>query len=45
MGKYGHYGVNYPMHLRNVTFLGLDRDDLTKLALLETGRGKGGTLD
>ena len=37
-GKYGHYGLNYPMHLNNVTFLGLNRDSLESLAFLESGK-------
>ena len=37
-GKYGHYGGNYPMHLDNVTFLGVDRGSLETLAFLDPGK-------
>ena len=37
-GKYGHYGLNAPMMLDNVTLLGLDRDQLNTLAILDPGR-------
>ncbi|KAK7102363.1 protein DD3-3-like [Littorina saxatilis] len=40
-GKYGHWGVNYPMHLNNVTFLGLDRKSLETLAFLDPGQFRG----
>ena len=33
--KYGHWGRSYPEHIDNVTFLGLSREDLVKLAMLE----------
>ena len=33
--KYGHWGRSYPEVLDNVTFLGLTKDDLVKLAVLE----------
>jgi len=33
--KYGHWGRSYPEVLDNVTFLGLSRDDLVRLAVLE----------
>lgn len=38
-GKYGHYGVNYPMHLNNVTFL--DRPSMETLAFLNPGQFRG----
>lgn len=40
-GKYGHYGVNYPMHLNNVTFLGFSRADMETLAFLDPGQFRG----
>lgn len=40
-GKYGHYSVNYPMHLNNVTFLGLDRASLETIAFLDPGQFRG----
>ncbi|XP_076449787.1 protein DD3-3-like [Babylonia areolata] len=40
-GKYGHYGVNYPMHLNNVSFLGLDRNSMETLAFLNPGQFRG----
>ncbi|XP_071081858.1 protein DD3-3-like [Haliotis cracherodii] len=36
--KRGHFGVNYPEHVTNDTFLGLGRNDVEKLALLTTGQ-------
>lgn len=35
--KYGHYGLNYPMHLDNATFLGLSRQDRENLAFNAPG--------
>ncbi|XP_045164195.2 protein DD3-3-like [Mercenaria mercenaria] len=34
---YGHYGNNYPMRLNESDFLGLNIQDLTKLAFLDPG--------
>lgn len=39
--KYGHYGVNYPMHLNIVTFLGFSRGDMETLAFLDPGQFRG----
>ncbi|XP_014664364.1 PREDICTED: protein DD3-3-like [Priapulus caudatus] len=34
--EYGHWGRSYPRRLGNVTLLGLTREDLTTLAILDT---------
>lgn len=34
---YGQWGGNYPEHFDRAKFLGLERDDLTSLATLDTG--------
>ena len=35
LSVYGHYGVNYPLTVPNSTVLGLGKDDLTRLAILQ----------
>ncbi|XP_070559546.1 protein DD3-3-like [Ptychodera flava] len=39
--KYGHYGLNYPMHLDNVTIAGFTRDDLVNLATVNPNQFRG----
>ncbi|XP_006822467.2 protein DD3-3-like [Saccoglossus kowalevskii] len=39
--KYGHLGLNTPMHLDNVTFLGLNQQDLINLAVLNPNQFRG----
>ena len=36
-GTYGHWGNNYPEHLDESEFLGLSRDDLQHLSILDNG--------
>ena len=36
LNLYGHFGTNFPINLNANTFLGFNRDDLTRMALLET---------
>lgn len=36
--KNGHWGTNYPMHVRDSTFLGLDRETLIDLAINRPSR-------
>ena len=38
--KFGQYGLNYPMHLDNGTFLGLSRSDAESLAFNAPGKIK-----
>jgi hypothetical protein len=35
---YGHWGRNYPKNLKDAVFLGLSRDDLISLAILQPGK-------
>ncbi|XP_077997419.1 protein DD3-3-like isoform X2 [Glandiceps talaboti] len=39
--KLGHYGVNYPMHLNNVTIAGFSSDDLLNLAVVNPNQFRG----
>ncbi|XP_001628323.2 protein DD3-3 [Nematostella vectensis] len=38
---HGQWGGNYPEHFKKATFLGLERDDLTSLATLNTAQFRG----
>lgn len=39
--KNGHWGTNYPMHVRDSTFLGLDRETLIDLAINRPNQFRG----
>ncbi|XP_013398503.1 protein DD3-3-like [Lingula anatina] len=39
--KFGHWGRSYPQHINNVTFLGLPKQDLQRLALLMPNQFRG----
>ena len=36
LSLYGNFAVNYPINLKATSFGGLSKDDLSKLALVET---------
>ncbi|GFO44396.1 protein dd3-3-like [Plakobranchus ocellatus] len=40
-GKFGHFGVNYPMDAANSTFLGLSKEDAITLAYCDPGQFRG----
>ncbi|XP_041348275.1 protein DD3-3-like [Gigantopelta aegis] len=39
--RFGHFGVNYPMHLSNTTFLGLSNRSMETLAFSDPGQFRG----